>query len=337
MRFIDEVEIRVRSGRGGDGAVSFRREKYVPYGGPDGGDGGDGGSVILRADGGSNTLAPLRGRRLFAARNGERGGSRQMTGRSAPDEIVRVPVGTLLHDAETGDLLGDLARHGDEVVVARGGAGGKGNMAFRSPTQRAPRTFTRGRPAEERRLALELKLLADVGVIGFPNAGKSTFVARISAARPRIAGYPFTTLVPTLGVVDRGDGRSWVVADVPGLIEGAADGAGLGHRFLRHVERCRILLHLVSVLPDGGGDPDPLLRYRALRRELERYDPALADRQEIVALSKVDAVSPDVTAAALHRLAEAGPAIVLPLSAVSGAGLGEVLEALDRRLSAPAP
>lgn len=334
MRFIDEIEVRVRSGHGGDGAVSFRREKYVPFGGPDGGDGGDGGSVILRADEGMNTLAPLRGRRLFTAGHGERGGARQMTGRSADDEIVRVPAGTLIRDAGTGDLVADLANPGAEVVVARGGRGGKGNMAFRSSTNRAPRTFTKGQAFEERRLVLELRLLADVGVIGYPNAGKSTFVARVSAARPRIAGYPFTTLVPSLGVVDRGDGRSWVVADVPGLIEGAAEGAGLGHRFLRHVQRCRILLHLVSVLPDGGGDPDPLARYRAIRRELERYDPALATRDEIVALSKVDAVSGEVVEATLALLAQGGVASVLPLSAVSGAGMGKALEALDRRLAA---
>ncbi|MBN1334495.1 MAG: GTPase ObgE [Deltaproteobacteria bacterium] len=335
MRFIDEVEVRVRSGHGGDGAVSFRREKYVPFGGPDGGDGGDGGSVRLCADEGMNTLAPLRGRRLFSARSGERGGPRQRTGRSAQDEVVRVPVGTLVRDAETGALLADLAAHGDEVVVARGGAGGRGNMAFRSPTHRAPRTFTKGRPAEERRLALELRLLAHVGVIGFPNAGKSTFVARVSAARPRIAGYPFTTLVPTLGVVDRPDGRTWVVADVPGLIEGAADGVGLGHRFLRHIQRCRVLLHLVSVLPDAGGEVDPLQRYRAVRRELERYDPALADRAEVVALSMVDTADPKVVEQALARLAGGTQSPVLRLSAVSGTGLCEVLEALDRRVCPP--
>jgi GTP-binding protein len=207
-------------------------------------------------------------------------------------------------------------------------------MAFRSSTNRAPRTFTKGQAAEERHLVLELRLLADVGVIGYPNAGKSTFVARVSAARPRIAEYPFTTLVPSLGVVDRGDGRSWVVADVPGLIEGAAEGAGLGHRFLRHVQRCRILLHLVSVLPDSGGDPDPLTRYRAIRRELERYDPALATRDEVVVLSKVDAAPPEVVEATLVRLAQGGVASVLPISSVSGAGLGETLDALDRRLAA---
>lgn len=335
MRFIDEVDIRVRSGRGGRGAVSFRREKYVPFGGPDGGDGGRGGSVILEAAEGMNTLASLRNQRTFSAQDGAPGGHRQKTGRSGQDTRVRVPVGTLVRVAGEDRLLGDLDHHGAELVVARGGQGGKGNMAFTTPTNQAPRTSTPGEPAVELTLHLELRLLADVGVIGFPNAGKSTFVSRISSARPRIADYPFTTLVPTLGVVDRGGEGSWVVADVPGLIEGASEGTGLGHRFLRHVRRTRILLHLVSVPDDSGTGAG--VRYRTIRRELAAYDPELARKPEVVALSRTDAAPPEEVAAAVQALEAEGVRPVYVLSSVTGAGLEPLLRELTRRVGEQAP
>lgn len=324
MPFIDEVEIRVVSGRGGDGCVSFRREKYVPYGGPDGGDGGWGGSVIFRADEGVTTLHAFRGQRVYKAEPGMQGGIRQCTGRCGRDLVLSVPCGTMVRDRGTGELLADLREHGAEVVLARGGAPGKGNMAFRSSTNRTPRESTPGGVAEEKDLLLELRLLADVGVVGFPNAGKSTLVSRVSAARPRIADYPFTTLVPHLGVVDRGVDGGFVIADVPGLIEGAADGAGLGHRFLRHVQRTRLLLHLVAVVPEEAGDA--VRRYRVLRRELERFDPDLALRPEVVVLTKVDAVDPTELEAAQRALeAEVGRPVWL-LSAVTGAGLKPLMD-----------
>ncbi len=324
MPFIDEVEIRVVSGQGGNGCSSFRREKFVPFGGPDGGDGGRGGSVILMADEGMNTLANFRGQRLYRAERGQNGRGKQRTGRSGKDLELRVPTGTLVRDVGSGALLADLSEHGATVVAARGGLGGRGNMRFVTSTNQAPRIREDGKPSEERSLLLELRLLADVGVVGFPNAGKSTFVSRISAARPRIADYPFTTLVPNLGVVDRGFEGSWVVADVPGLIEGAAEGAGLGHRFLRHVQRTRVLLHLLRAVPDDGGSPAE--RYRKLRSELEAYDPTLATRREIVALSQVDAATPEQIDSQLRELREEGIARVHVLSAVTGRGLSELLD-----------
>ncbi len=330
MRFIDEVEIRVVSGRGGDGYVSFRREKFVPFGGPDGGEGGKGGSVRIRAVRGMSTLSSLRGRRVYAAQNGAPGARAQRTGRSGQDKLIPVPLGTLVRDMESGALLADLTEDGQEAVVVRGGRGGKGNMALRTATNRAPRHAEQGGSAQERQLHLELRLLADVGVVGFPNAGKSTFVARVSAARPRIADYPFTTLVPNLGVVDRGVDGSWVVADVPGLIEGAAQGAGLGHRFLRHVQRTRLLLHLVAATADEAHDP--LTRYRILSQELREFDPALARRPQVVALSKTDAVDEARLQALLAELREAGVGPVFCFSAVSGQGLQGLLDEIWARL-----
>ncbi|MFH1469286.1 MAG: GTPase ObgE [Pseudomonadota bacterium] len=332
MRFIDEVEIRVVSGGGGAGAISFRHEKYVDQGGPDGGDGGRGGSVFLEVDAGLNTLAGFRGRRLYQAERGQRGDKRQMTGRSGKDLVLRVPQGTLVYDAATDALLADLAGHDARVEIARGGQGGRGNMRFATATNQAPRRADPGGSSEAFDLRLELKLLADVGVLGFPNAGKSTFVSRVSAARPRIADYPFTTLTPSLGVVDRGDEGSWVVADVPGLIEGAAQGAGLGHRFLKHVQRTRLLLHLVRVVPEEVGSP--LERYRILRAELAAFDPELAARPELVALSQIDAVPPEELAAILASFQAAGVE-AHALSAVTGHGLKPLLDLIWQRLQEP--
>jgi GTP-binding protein len=334
MPFIDEVEIRVVSGRGGDGCVSFRREKYVPFGGPDGGDGGRGGSVFLVARAGLNTLARFRGQRLYQAEAGRGGSPRQCTGRSGKDLELYVPLGTLVRDLDSGSLLADLAVDGATVLVARGGDGGRGNMRFSTPTNRTPRTAEGGFPNEERSLQLELRLLADVGVVGFPNAGKSTFVARVSAARPRVADYPFTTLVPSLGVVQRGFDESFVVADVPGLIQGAAEGAGLGHQFLRHVQRTRVLLHLVRAWTDD--ETGALERYRAIRAELEAFDPDLAGRPEILALSQIDVVSPEQLQEQIAELRAAGVTTVHPFSAATGQGLGPLLDAIWAQLCSDA-
>jgi GTP-binding protein len=329
MRFLDEVEIRVISGHGGRGCISFRREKYVPFGGPDGGAGGRGGDVVFSTDASLNTLVSLRGRRVFQAEHGEHGSPRRCTGRSGEHLVIPVPVGTILYDADTNELIADLDAETSACVVARGGQGGRGNTLFKTPTHRTPRRADAGGPSEERRLRLELKLLADVGVVGFPNAGKSTFVSRVSSARPRIADYPFTTLVPHLGVVERGLDESWVVADVPGLIEGSAGGAGLGHRFLKHIQRTRLLLHLVSATPEETGPA--LRRYRVLRQELERFDAELARRPEVLALSRVDAVSPEALASLLEEFAAEG---LKPfcLSAVTGQGLEGLLDALSKAL-----
>jgi GTP-binding protein len=291
MRFIDEVRVTVVAGDGGNGAIAFRREKFVPFGGPAGGDGGRGGDVSLEGDGGLSTLLDLSYERVVRAGRGEDGGSKDCHGRKGRSRRVRVPLGTQVFEEPTGALLGDVTAHAARLVVARGGAGGRGNLHFATPTDRAPRRAEPGRPGERRELRLELKVMADVGLIGFPNVGKSTFVASVSAARPKIADYPFTTLVPSLGVVEVGGGRrrggtSFVVADIPGLIPGASRGAGLGHRFLKHVERTRALLHLVTL--DAAEGREPLADWRALRGELAAFDAALARRPEIVALSKAD-------------------------------------------------
>lgn len=291
MRFVDEVRVSVIAGDGGNGAVAFRREKYVPFGGPSGGDGGKGGDVVLEGDEGLTTLLDLHYTRKVRATRGQHGEGRDRYGRGGSDKIVRVPVGTQVFDAESGELIGDVTKHKQHLVVARGGKGGRGNIHFTTATDRAPRRAEAGVPGERFELRLELKVLADVGLLGFPNAGKSTFVSVVSAARPKIADYPFTTLVPSLGVVEVGGGPrrggwTFVVADIPGLIKGASEGTGLGHRFLRHVERTRVLLHLVTL--DPAEDRDPVEDYRALRYELEQFDPALATRPEVVALTKGD-------------------------------------------------
>jgi GTP-binding protein len=322
VKFKDEVTFRIASGHGGAGCVSFRRESYTPRGGPDGGDGGKGGAVVFRASTSRNTLIDFRFNKTYRGADGRPGAKKDMTGADGADLVLDVPVGTLIHDADQEVLLADLAAEGDEWRVG-GGRGGKGNHFFATPTHRTPDQSQPGEPGTELRVRLELRLLADIGLLGFPNAGKSTLISRISAARPKIADYPFTTLVPQLGVVDLGQGRSFVVADLPGLIEGAAEGAGLGHRFLRHLDRCRLLLHLVAV--DGEGDP--LERKRIIDAELEAYDPELARRPQLVVVSKIDAAAPGEVDDTLARLRAAGHDAVA-ISAVSGAGIPALLETL---------
>ncbi len=287
MKFFDEARIEVIAGRGGDGCASFRREKFVPRGGPDGGDGGRGGSIYFEADPNLNTLIDFRYTRRFQAENGENGRGSDQYGASGKDLVIRVPVGTVIKDAETGEVLSDLAQPGQRALVARGGRGGLGNLHFKSSTNRAPRQFTRGEPGEHRFLELELRVIADVGLLGLPNAGKSTLIRQISAARPKVADYPFTTLHPNLGVVRTDVDRSFVVADIPGLIEGASEGAGLGHRFLRHLQRTQLLLHLVDLAPL---DPaaDPVRDAQAIVKELRRYDEALYRKPRWLVFNKID-------------------------------------------------
>lgn len=287
MKFIDEAVIEVHAGKGGDGMASFRREKFVPRGGPDGGDGGRGGSIYAIADRNINTLIDYRYARIHRARNGDKGQGADCYGRSAPDIELRMPVGTVISDSETGEIITDLASHEARALLAKGGKGGIGNLHFKSSTNRAPRQFTRGEPGVSRKLALELKVLADVGLLGMPNAGKSTFIRAVSAARPKVADYPFTTLQPNLGVVRADEARSFVVADIPGLIEGAAEGAGLGHQFLRHLARTKLLLHLVDIGPRDEG-ADPVREAKAIVAELKKYDVALYRKPRWLVLNKVD-------------------------------------------------
>jgi GTPase len=332
VKFIDQVSIQVKAGDGGNGAVAFRREKFVERGGPSGGDGGNGGSVVFEADTGLTTLLDYRYQQHHRARNGQHGMGSDMNGASAEDLVLRVPVGTLIHDQDSGELLADLAAPGARAVVARGGRGGLGNMNFATSTRQTPRFAQDGKPGEERRLLLELKLLADVGLLGFPNAGKSTLISRVSRARPKIADYPFTTLVPNLGVVPYKSGTSFVMADIPGIIEGAAEGAGLGHQFLRHVERCRVLVHLVD-LSSPGEDRAPLRDLDVLDHELGRYSPELAKKPQIVAANKIDLPDarerlPDFVAAMARR-----DVPVFPISAATGEGVGPLLDAVAQVLS----
>ena len=320
MKFVDEASIKVFAGNGGNGCLSFRREKYIPRGGPDGGDGGDGGSIILEADENLNTMVDYRFVRSYRAENGESGRSRNCTGKSGEDLVLRVPVGTTIIDEDSAEVLGDLAAHGDRLIVAQGGWHGLGNARYKSSTNRAPRQTSPGTEGEQRALKLELKVLADVGLLGLPNAGKSTLIRAVSAARPKVADYPFTTLVPNLGVVKVDAHRSFVVADIPGLIEGASDGAGLGIRFLKHLTRNRILLHLVDMAPVDGSEPaDAAL---AIVRELERFSPTLAGRQRWLILNKVDLVPEGELAprraALLEALAWEGP--VYETAAISAEG-----------------
>lgn len=286
MKFVDEATIRVEAGDGGNGVVSFRREKYVPKGGPDGGDGGDGGSVFLLADTNLNTLVDYKFTKFYKAERGQNGMSSDCTGAKGQDIILKVPVGTRVTDKETGEVLGDLRKEGDLLRVAKGGFHGFGNTHFKSPTNRAPRQKTNGTPGERRILELELLLVADVGLLGLPNAGKSTFIRSVSAAKPKVADYPFTTLIPNLGVVKTGNGESFVIADVPGLIEGAAQGAGLGHRFLRHLERCRVLLHLVDAMPVD--ESDPVANAQIIEKELKEYAHDLYEKPRWLVINKVD-------------------------------------------------
>jgi GTP-binding protein len=322
VKFIDEVVIYVFSGKGGDGHVSFRREKYVPYGGPDGGDGGDGGAVVFIADSHRNTLIDYRRKRHWRAVDGIPGGKKQMYGAAGPDLVCEVPVGTMIFDEQTGDLLADLAEEGSTWKVP-GGKGGLGNMHFRSSTNRTPRQSLPGKPGEERELRLELRLLADVGLLGFPNAGKSTLLSRVSAARPRIADYPFTTLTPQLGVVELGDHQTFVMADVPGLIEGAAEGAGLGLQFLRHLERCGCYVHLLA-----GDEPDILHRLDVLNAELAQYSAALTERPQVVAINKIDLLSAEERQAVKAAVAESTGAPVFLISGVTGEGIPKLVSAV---------
>ena len=329
MKFVDEANLRVQAGNGGRGCAGFRREKFIPFGGPDGGDGGSGGSVLLRAQEGINTLADFRIERLYKAKSGEAGSGNDRTGRSGDDLYIPVPVGTVVRDAETGEELGDLNVAGQELKVAQGGKGGWGNTRVKTSTNRAPRQFGPGLPGEKRVLALELKVIADVGLLGLPNAGKSTLIRAVSAARPRVADYPFTTLHPNLGVVYCGEHRSFVMADIPGLIEGAAEGAGLGHRFLRHLQRTGVLLHLIDMAPSDP-DADPVSDARAIVAELKKYSRELAAKPRWLVINKRD-LMPDAEAEAhakdiVRRLRFRGP--VHLISAATGRGTRELAEAV---------
>ena len=333
MKFVDEATIRVEAGNGGAGAVSFRREKYIPRGGPDGGDGGDGGSVYLRADSGLNTLVDFRHRRMHRAQHGQRGAGRNCTGRSGDDLFVKVPVGTRVRDLDSDEELGELLGHGDELLVARGGFHGIGNARYKSSTNRTPRQSTPGTEGERRHLGLELILLADVGLLGMPNAGKSSLIRRVSSARPKVADYPFTTLYPNLGVVSVGGDRSFVVADIPGVIEGAAEGAGLGVQFLKHLGRTRLLLHLVDIAPiDQRTSPaDEVLRIAA---ELDSFSPDLAARERWLVLNKIDLLEDHELDSRRQALLQAlsWEGRVFAVSALSGEGTRELILALMERL-----
>ena len=325
--FLDEVHLFVKAGDGGRGCVSFRREKFVPRGGPNGGDGGDGGSVILHVSAHFATLAHLYNRHHVNAGRGEHGRGSNQSGAGGADAVVEVPPGTVVKDFDSGEVLADLVNDGQEAVVAKGGRGGRGNQHFATPTRQAPRIAEPGTPGEERHVRLELKLLADVGLVGLPNAGKSTLLARVSAARPKIADYPFTTLTPHLGVVTRdGGARSLVFADIPGLIEGAHAGAGLGHRFLRHIERCRVLLHLVDL-----ASTEPVrLQVEVLRSELGKHDPTLVAREALLVGTKADAIADPSRLDELASVAKALGIGAVVISAVSGAGIEGMLEAVFR-------
>lgn len=331
MHFIDEVTITVKAGDGGDGSAAMRREDGVPRGGPSGGDGGNGGSVILVADPQLATLLDYKYRRHYKAPRGEDGRNKDQYGAAGEDLELRVPVGTVVHDDETGELLADLTEPEVRHVIARGGTGGRGNIHFKTPWNQAPRTAEPGTPGEARTLRLELKLLADVGLLGFPNVGKSTFIAKVSRARPKIANYPFTTLVPNLGVVRLSDDRTFVIADIPGLIEGAAEGAGLGHQFLRHVERCAVLLHILDATEwvMGSTEREPLRDYDVICQELARYAPELAGKPQLVVLGKCDALPEETIAEVRGKLAARGLEL-RTMSGVTGAGVNEVLEELWR-------
>ena len=326
--FVDEVNIEVRGGKGGDGVVSFRREKFVPKGGPDGGDGGRGGSVYLETRAGLSTFLDLAGRHHYRAQDGQPGSGANRHGKDGKDLIVPVPAGTLVYNAETGRLLKDLVQDGQRVRVAAGGRGGYGNQHFATSTNQAPRTAERGRPGQERKLRLELKLIADIGLVGLPNAGKSTLLARLTNARPKIAAYPFTTLDPQLGILELPGYRRLVLADIPGLIEGAHEGVGLGDAFLRHIERTRVIVHLVDLCPPEGM-PRPFEAYQILRRELEKYSPALAQREEIIVGNKLDLTE---AAESLAQMRGQLSGEVLAISGVTGQGVRELAEAMWERV-----
>jgi GTP-binding protein len=335
--FVDEAVIHVKAGDGGDGCVSFRREKYVPKGGPDGGDGGDGGSVILEADANKDTLMDFSGRHHWRAKSGMAGMGKKMAGENGADLLIHVPPGTLVYDAELGILLADLDAPGKRMTAARGGKGGRGNWHFKTPSHQAPRFAEPGGDAQERMLRLELKLIADVGLVGMPNAGKSTLLRCVSAARPKVADYPFTTLDPQLGIVELSSDRRLVLADIPGLIEGAGKGVGLGHAFLRHIERTKVIVHLLDLYPVDGSDP--VANYHVVRRELEGFSPVLARKREVIAANKMDLAIDDE---AIDRLrAELPGREIFAISGVSRRGVAEMMESLwhivrEEEASAPA-
>jgi GTP-binding protein len=331
MKFIDEACIEVVAGKGGDGAAHFRREKYVPRGGPDGGDGGRGGSIHAVADESINTLIDYRYTKSFRAKDGERGQGSDCSGKSGDDIVLRVPVGTVITDATSEDMVADFAEAGQKTLLAKGGSGGLGNLHFKSSTNRAPRQFTKGEPGEERSLKLELKLLADVGLLGMPNAGKSTLIRALSAARPKVADYPFTTMRPYLGVVRVDEMKSFVMADIPGLIAGAADGAGLGHQFLRHLARTKLLLHIVDIsgVLFGG---DPVAEARTVLAELEKYDASLFHKPRWLVLNKIDMLDAPERKTQVQKISSALESQVFAISALTGEGCRELAYAVMRHL-----
>jgi GTP-binding protein len=328
MKFLDEAKVHLKAGDGGDGVVAFRREKFIEFGGPDGGNGGKGGDVVVEAVDGLNTLIDYRYTQHFRARKGGNGAGSDRTGAASDDVVLKVPAGTQVFAEDRETLLADLTRVGQRVVLCRGGDGGHGNAHFKSSTNRAPRRADKGFPGEERAVWLRLKLIADAGLVGLPNAGKSTFLAAVSAARPKIADYPFTTLHPQLGVVRPDASTEYVLADIPGLIEGASEGAGLGDRFLGHIERCAVLLHLVD-----GTQPDPARAYATVRAELEGYGGGLAEKPEIVALNKADAMTPQARASRVKALARACGKDVLLIAGATGEGVQEAVRALARAIT----
>jgi GTP-binding protein len=332
MKFFDEARIEVFAGDGGNGAASFRREKFIPFGGPDGGDGGRGGSIWAVADRNLNTLIDYRYARVFRAPKGENGRGADCFGKGGEDMELRMPVGTVISDKATGEIIADLDTDGKRWLIAKGGTGGLGNLHFKSSTNRAPRQCTPGQPGEQRELQLELKVLADVGLLGLPNAGKSTFIRAVSAAKPKVADYPFTTLHPNLGVVRVDDNRSFVIADIPGLIEGAAEGAGLGHRFLKHLQRTGLLLHLVDIAPFDP-EADPAKDAKAILKELKKYDPALFAKPRWLLINKTDLVPPEELDERIATLiASYQPEKWFPVSAISGKGCKEVCFAIMEHL-----
>lgn len=336
MKFVDEAFIDVVAGDGGNGMASFRREKYIPHGGPDGGDGGRGGSIYAEADENINTLIDYRFARIHRAQKGENGRGADCYGKGGDDLVLKMPVGTVITDAETGEELADLAKHGTRALIAKGGAGGLGNIHFKSSVNRAPRQRTLGEAGEKRRVQLELKVLADVGLLGYPNAGKSTLVRAVSAAKPKVADYPFTTLAPSLGVVRVDYGRSFVIADIPGLIEGAAEGAGLGHQFLRHLQRTKLIVHLIDIAPFDA-NVDPVKEARALVAELKKYDPALHAKPRWLVFNKVDLLDKKEADArikdALRRLRWTKPWFAI--SGINGGGTPELVRAIGEHLAVP--
>ncbi len=335
MKFFDEAKIEVVAGKGGDGSASFRREKFVPRGGPDGGDGGRGGSIFAVADSNLNTLIDFRYTRIFRAKGGEDGRGRDQYGKGAEDIVLRMPVGTVIKDAESGTVIADLAADGDKALLVKGGKGGIGNLHFKTSVNRAPRQFTRGEEGEHRKLEMELRVLADVGLLGMPNAGKSTLIRAVSAARPKVADYPFTTLAPNLGVVRVDERRSFVMADIPGLIEGAAEGAGLGHQFLRHLQRTKILLHLVDIAPFDAAT-DPAKEVKAIAAELKKYDPGLMKKPRWLVMNKADLLDPAEAkkraAAIVKKLRWTQPWFLV--AAINGAGTRDLTFAVMEFLEA---